>query len=148
MLPRAWLFLGVICATLAMAGFFYVLLGAGWHPGDASGEGASLHHVYQQATTMTFLGMVAGQIRTAFAARTERASLRSVGVFGNRLLLSGVVFELALAAILIYAPPFQSFLGTAGLDPDMLLFAAPFPSIVWGADELRRWLLRRREVSG
>ena len=26
----------------------------------------------------------------------------------------------------------------------MLLFVAPFPFIVWGADELRRWLLRRR----
>ena len=26
MLLRAWLFLGVICAALAMAGFFYVLL--------------------------------------------------------------------------------------------------------------------------
>ena len=30
MLLRAWLFLGVICAILAMAGFFYVLLKAGW----------------------------------------------------------------------------------------------------------------------
>jgi calcium-translocating P-type ATPase len=148
MLLRAWLFLGVICAALAMAGFFYVLLGAGWHPGDATGEGEPLHHVYLQATTMTFLGMVACQIGTAFAARTERASLRSVGVFGNPLLLWGIVFELGLAAILIYAPPFQSLLGTAALDPDMLLFVIPFPFIVWGADELRRWLLRRREASG
>ncbi len=34
------------------------------------------------------------------------------------------------------------------LRPNMLLFAAPFPLIVWGADELRRWLLRRREAHG
>jgi hypothetical protein len=27
----------------------------------------------------------------------------------------------------------------------MLLFVAPFPFIVWGADELRRWVLRRRD---
>jgi calcium-translocating P-type ATPase len=144
MLLRAWLFLGIICAVLAMAGFFYVLLKAGWQPGDPTGKGAPLHHAYQQATTMTFLGMIAGQIGTAFAARTERASLRSVGVFSNRLLLWGIVFELALAAILIYTPPFQSLLATAALDPDMLVFVAPFPFIVWGADELRRWLLRRR----
>ena len=45
---------------------------------------------------MTFVGMVAGQIGTAFAARTERASLRSVGVFSNRLLLWGIAFELVL----------------------------------------------------
>ena len=40
--------------------------------------------------------MVACQVGTAFAARTERASLRSVGVFSNRLLLWGIAFELAL----------------------------------------------------
>ena len=146
MLFRAWLFLGLICAVLEMAGFFYVLLKGGWHPGDPTGEGAPLHHTYQQATTMTFFGMVAGQIGTAFAARTERASLRSVGVFSNRLLLWGIAFELVLAAIFIYTPPFQSLLGTAALTPDMLLIAVPFPFIVWGADELRRWFMRRRET--
>jgi len=144
MLLRAWLFLGVISAALAMAGFFWVLHGAGWHPGDPTGEGHPLHHAYLQATTMTFLGMVAGQIGTAFAARTDRASLRSVGAFSNRLLLWGIAFEVVLAAMMIYAPPFQSILGTAALTPGMLLFVAPFPLIVWGADELRRWLLRRR----
>ena len=59
---------------------------------------------------MTFLGMVMGQIGTAFAARTDHASLRSVGVFSNRLLLWGIGFELVLAAILIYVPVFQSLL--------------------------------------
>ena len=93
---------------------------------------------------MTFLGMVMGQIGTAFAARTERASLRSIGVFSNRLLLWGIAFELALSALIIYAPPFQDLLATASLEPHMLLFVAPFPFIVWGADELRRWMLRRR----
>jgi calcium-translocating P-type ATPase len=147
MLLRAWLFLGVISAALAMAGFFWVLMRAGWHLGDPTGEGHALHHAYLQATTMTFLGMVAGQIGTAFAARTDRASLRSVGVLSNRLLLWGIAFELVLAAVMIYAPPFQSILGTAGLTPGMLLFVAPFPLVVWGADELRRWLLRRRSSS-
>lgn len=144
MLLRARLFLGVTCAALAMLGFFWVLLRAGWNPGDATGEGHALHHAYEQATTMTFLGMVAGQIGTAFAARTDRASLRSVGVGSNRLLLWGIAFEIAPAGVMIYAPPFQSILGTAALTPGMLLFVTPFPFIVWGADELRRWLLRRR----
>jgi magnesium-transporting ATPase (P-type) len=147
MLVRAWLFLGVICAALQMAGFFYVLGGAGWSPGDPTGAGHSLHHAYQQATTMTFLGMVMGQIGTAFAARTERASLRSIGVFSNRLLLWGILFELVLSALIIYAPPLQSVLGTAALEPHMLLFTLPFPFIVWGADELRRWVLRRRQTA-
>ncbi|MGI5271155.1 cation-translocating P-type ATPase [Nonomuraea sp. CA-218870] len=147
MLVRAWLFLGVICAVLSMAGFFYVLLRAGWHPGDPTGPGSPLHHAYRQATTMTFLGLIAGQVGTAFAARTEHASLRSVGVTSNPLLLWGIAFELALAAVLIYAPPFQALLGTAALTPDMLAFVVPFPFLVWGADEIRRWLLRRRKAA-
>lgn len=75
-----------------------------------------------------------------------RLLLRSaaIGVFSNRLLLWGIAFELALTAVLIYVPVFQDLLGTAALPWDYLLVVLPFPFIVWGADELRRWLARRR----
>jgi calcium-translocating P-type ATPase len=146
MLVRAWLFLGVMVAGLSLAGFFYVLTGAGWHPGDPVGADHPLHHAYLQATTMTFLGMIAGQIGTAFAVRTRRASLRSIGVFSNRYLLLAIVGELLLAAVFVYAPPLQSLLGTAGLPLNDLAFLLPYPFIVWGADELRRWVLRRRQA--
>jgi len=145
MLFRAWLFLGLISAALGMGAFFYVLTRSGWHLGDATGAGTPLHHAYQQATTMTFLSMVACQIGTAFAARTEHTSLRSIGVFSNPLLLWGVAFELALAAILIYVPACQSLLGTAALPAKDILLVLPFPFIVWGADELRRWAIRKGE---
>jgi calcium-translocating P-type ATPase len=144
MLLRAWLFLGLISAVLQMGAFFYVLRNAGWTPGAPTGEGHPLHHGYMQATTMTFFAMVACQIGTAFAARTEHASLRSVGVFSNRLLLWGIAFELALAAAIVYLPPLQALLSTAALSAQDLLLTLPFPFIVWGADELRRWALRRR----
>jgi calcium-translocating P-type ATPase len=144
MLVRAWLFLGVMVAGLSLTGYFYVMTQAGWHPGDPVGVGHPLHHAYLQATTMTFLGMIAGQIGTAFAVRTRRSSLRSIGVFSNRYLLGAIVAELLLAAIFVYAPPLQSLLGTAGLPLHDLAFLLPYPLIVWGADELRRWLLRRR----
>ncbi len=143
MLVRAWLFLGVMVAGLSLIGFFYVLNNAGWHMGDPVGVGHPLHHAYLQATTMTFLGMIAGQIGTAFAVRTRRASLRSIGVFSNRYLLGAIVAELLLAAVFVYAPPLQSLLGTAALPVNDLVFLLPYPFIVWGADELRRWLLRR-----
>lgn len=146
MLFRAWIFLGVISATLSMAAFFYVLTRAGWALGDPTDSGDPLHHAYQQATTMTFLSMVACQIGTAFASRTERASLRSIGVFSNSLLLWGVAFELALAAVLIYVPACQDLLGTAALPAEDLLLVLPFPFIVWGADELRRWAIRRAQA--
>jgi magnesium-transporting ATPase (P-type) len=58
--------------------------------------------------------MIAGQVGTAFAVRTQRASLRSVGVFSNPYLVAAIAVEIALAALFVYAPPFQSLLGTAG----------------------------------
>ena len=138
------MFLGLISAALEMAGFFWVLHRAGWSPGDPVGKGSALHHAYQQATTMTFVGMVSCQVGTAFAARTDRVSLRSIGLFSNPALWWGIAFELVLTAAFIYLPPFQSLLGTAALPAGDLLFVAPFPFIVWGADEFRRWVVRRR----
>ena len=80
MLTRAWLFVGGIEAVLVMSGFFFVLLRAGWSPSDPVAVGDALHDSYLLATTMTFAGIVACQVGTAVAARTERASLRSIGI--------------------------------------------------------------------
>jgi len=148
MLIRSWLFLGVLVTALSLAGFFYVLTRAGWHSGDPVGVGHPLHHAYLQATTMTFLGMVAGQIGTAFAVRTRRASLRSIGVFSNRYLLGAIVAELLLAAIFVYAPPLQSLLGTAALPLRDVVLLLPYPLVVWGSDELRRFVVRRHIDQG
>jgi calcium-translocating P-type ATPase len=141
MLFRAWLLLGGISALLVMAGFFYVLLRAGWSPGDATGTGKGLHHAYLEATTMTFLGIVACQVGTALAARTERRSLREVGFWTNRLLLWGIVFELLFAAAVVVTP-INGPLGMAPPSWDALLLLLPFPLLVWGADEL--WRAHRR----
>ncbi len=145
MLIRAWLFLGAMVAGLSLLGYFYVLTQAGWHSGDPTGAGSPLHHAYLQATTMTFLGMIFGQIGTAFAVRTRRASLFSIGVFSNRYLLGAIAAELALAAVFVYAPPLQSLLGTAALPVRYLVLLLPYPFVVWGADELRRWFVRSRD---
>ncbi|MGA9856523.1 MAG: cation-transporting P-type ATPase [Solirubrobacteraceae bacterium] len=146
MIVRAWLFLGVLVAALSLGGFFLVLYRAGWHPGDPVGPHSRLHHAYLQATTMTFLGMIAGQVGTAFAVRTQRASLRSVGFFSNRYLLLAIAAEIAVAAVLVLAPPMQAVLGTAPPPLDSLWVLAAYPPIVWGADELRRWIVRHRPV--
>ena len=147
MLIRAWLFLGMIIAGLSLGGFFYVLTQAGWHSGDPTSVGSHFHHAYLQATTMTFLGMIFGQIGTAFAVRTQRESLWSVGVLSNRYLLLGIAGELAIAALCVYAPPIQSLLGTAAPPAHDLPLLLPFPLIVWGADELHRYYVRRRSRS-
>ena len=144
LLLRAWLLLGGVSAVLVLTGFFWVLDDGGWVPGADVGAGSPLHHTYLQATTMTFLGIVACQVGTAFAARTERASLRAVGVFTNRLLLYGIAFELVFAAAIVLLPGVATALGMA-LPPARQLAVLPlFAVLVWGADETVRAVRRRR----
>ena len=147
-LVRAWGFMGLISATLTMFGFFIVLRHGGWHPGAATGAGSDLHLTYRRATTVAWLGVVACQVGTAFAVRTERASLWSVGVLSNRPLLGGIGVAIAFALCLVYLPIMHSTFGTAALPLSDLAVVAPYPFIVWGADEIRRAVLRRKHPAG
>jgi magnesium-transporting ATPase (P-type) len=93
---------------------------------------------------MTFAGIVACQVGTALAARTDRVSLLRIGPLSNRLLLAGIAFELAVTAVAIYVPAAQTVLGTRPLHAAELAVLACFPVVVWGVDELYRMVLRRR----
>ncbi|WP_336501757.1 HAD-IC family P-type ATPase [Candidatus Frankia alpina] len=149
MLLRAWGVLGLVSAAAVMAVYFTVLWRIGWHPGDSVDKGTPLHEGYQRATTMTFLAIVACQIGTATAARTEHTSLFAVGLFTNRLLLAGIAFEIAFAAVVVYVPALQHILGTAAVPPSDLLLLLPLPVLVWGADELwRAWRRRAATIPG
>jgi calcium-translocating P-type ATPase len=144
LLFRAWALMGSISALLALAMFFAVLLAGGWYPGAPVGPGDALHDVYLTATTATFATIVVCQVGTAFAARTERTSLRALGVFTNRPLLGAIAFELVFVAALCYLPPLQAVFGTAPLPLWVIVLLIPCPVLVWGADELARWIARRR----
>ncbi|WP_323099046.1 cation-transporting P-type ATPase [Intrasporangium sp. YIM S08009] len=143
MLGRAWGLLGGVSAALVLSLYLGTLLSGGWRPG-ADVSAGPLQLVWQQATTMTFLGIVACQVGSATAARTQHASLRQVGLFTNRLLWWGILFELAFAAVIVSWPPLQRVFGTAVPEPWQLAALLPLPFIVWGVDELWRLVMRRR----
>jgi calcium-translocating P-type ATPase len=146
LLFRAWALMGTISAVLALMVYFAVLFVGGWYPGAPVGQGDPLHGVYLQATTATFATIVACQVGTAFAARTERASLRTLGVFTNWPLLGAIGAELIFVAALCYIPFLQRVFGTAPLPLWVIVCLIPCPVIVWGADELARWITRRHEA--
>jgi magnesium-transporting ATPase (P-type) len=143
MLARAWGLLGGVSAVLVTALFLLTLVVGGWTPG-ADVEHGPLHQVWREATTMTFLGIVACQVGTALAARSSRASLARIGLGSNRLLLWGIVFEVVFAAALVTVPSLQQVFGTALPEPWLLLLLLPLPVLVLGSDELWKWRCRRR----
>ncbi|MFC5130333.1 cation-translocating P-type ATPase [Paeniglutamicibacter kerguelensis] len=143
MLVRAWVVLGGVSALLVTGVFLMTLIAGGWTFGADVGTG-HLYLVWQQATTMTFLGIVACQLGTAMAARTHTVSLFRIGLTTNRLLLWGIAFELVFAAGIVFIAPLQAIFGTTVPEPWQLALLLPFPFLVWGSDELLKYTLRRR----
>ncbi|WP_269207241.1 HAD-IC family P-type ATPase [Rhodococcus opacus] len=137
-LVRSWGLLGGVSEVLVMTLFFATLLDGGWYLGADVGAGI-LHHTWQSATTMSFLGIVACQIGTAFASRTEHASLAKVGVASNPLLLWGIAFEVCFAALVVTVPVLRHIFGTVIPQWHQVLWLLPLPFIVWGCDEAWRW---------
>ena len=143
LLLRAWAIMGLVSAVLVLGAFFAVLFASGWRPGADTAEGAVLHDVYLQATTATFLAIVACQLGTVFAARAERASLRSGGPHLQPAAAGWGGFRDRIRRRGGLPPPLQAVFGTAALPAWAVTMMLPFPVIVWGADEIYRWLGRR-----
>ena len=142
-LTRAFAFIGPLEGLAGMSAFFVAYLLAGWRLGLPMPDQGT---VYTQATTMTHTGIVMGQVGAGFAMRTNRRSVLSIGLLSNRLLLVGVAFELGLAVALIYVPGLNSLFHQSPIGWQEWLFLSIWPPIVFGAEEARKAVLRRRRV--
>ena len=142
-LLRAFGFLGPVEAALSMA---MLPIGAaiafGWRWGarlPSSGPDLAL------LSAMVFSAIVLMQMANAFACRSDPASLRSVGVFSNRLVVSAVAMELITLAILLYLPGLSHALGNGPIGSHEWPAVAATPFIFLGVEESRKlWVRRRR----
>ncbi|GMV48478.1 MAG: cation-transporting P-type ATPase [Nitrospirales bacterium] len=112
LLLRAYGFLGMIEAAIAMGGFFLYLFRQGWSWGDPLDWNSAL---YREATTVTLSGIVVAQVANVFACRSERLSAFRLGWFSNLLILLGVAVEVTLLLLLTYSPLGHMVFGTAPL---------------------------------
>jgi sodium/potassium-transporting ATPase subunit alpha len=118
LLLRAYVFLGLIEAVIAMAAFFWFLRAQGWTWGTPLDWTDPL---YRQATTITFAAIVIAQVANVFACRSERLSVFRLGFLSNPFILWGIAVELALLALIVYTPLGNLIFGTA-----------PLPLWAWG----------------
>ncbi len=134
---RTFLFFGLIEAALGVAAFFGYYIEAGWRPFESmDGFGAAFEH---QATTLTFLGIVGGQVGCLFAARDgplrARLSLRS-----NGWVAGGLASEVALALALVYIPGLNNLFSMRPVHPVWLLVLPAGAAVFLALDALRRGL--------
>jgi potassium/sodium efflux P-type ATPase len=143
LLARAYLWLGPVEGLAAMAAFYFQYWTNGyagqWLDLPSSGT------LYKSATAMALAAVVATQIGNLFAQRSERISALRLNPFINRLLWVGIGTELALAALLVYAPFLQPAFGTAPFAAANWLFLLAWAPPLLLADELLKAALRRRD---
>ena len=152
LLLRALVWLGSIQTALCFAGFFFLYRTFGYsdffnlprpdlipYPERLLTRDGS---VYVLATSIFLAGVVASQIGNAFACRTDRLSVFSVGLWSNHFLLFGFLVELALVLALIYVPPFQEIFELAPLPLYYWALLLTYPFVMLLAEEGRKAFLR------
>jgi len=138
---RAYLFLGLIEGTAAMAAFFFVLFGAGWK----YGQNLAVHDpVYLQATTACLSTIIVLQIVNVFLCRSATRSAFATGLRGNALIILGVISEIVILLLINYTPWGNALLGTAAIGEEVWSFVIPFAAGMFILEELRKWFARKR----
>jgi len=140
LIARAYLWLGVMEATAAMAAFFSVLAAGGWQYGERLLPADPL---YLQATTACLASIIVMQVVNVFLCRDARASAFSARPV-NPLIYAGIAFELALILAIVYTWPGNALVGTAPIGIETWLFMLPFAAAMLLLEEGRKWWFRRR----
>ncbi|HEX7374845.1 MAG TPA: cation-transporting P-type ATPase [Steroidobacteraceae bacterium] len=144
LLARAYLWLGLLEAAVAMAAFFFVLHRGEW----AYGQRLAPHDpLYLQATTACLAAIVIAQVVNVFACRHPRASLFRSGLLANPLLAAGIAVEVVLLLLIVHTPLGQATFGTAPIDGEVWLLAIVLALICGGLEELRKAIVRARAKS-
>ena len=102
--------------------------------------------LYLQATTACLSAIIVMQIMNVFLCRSVTRSAFSTGVFGNRLILWGVGFNIALILLIDYTPWGNFILGTAPIAGAAWLLILPFRGGMLILDELRKWFARKHSL--
>ncbi len=136
---KAFAWYGLIASAISTFAYFFTNMQNGW-PAVAL---ASSGYNYREATTMTLAAIVFTQIAAVMNCRTQKASVFKAGIFSNRLIWIGIVFEICLLAVLVYTPFFQGLFNTAPLNLRDWLFLICIPIPLFLIEELRKYVARR-----
>ena len=139
---RGFLWYGLLLTVFALGGYFLVNYLYGWPNVSLAPEGT---FVYQKATTMMLAGVVFGQIAMALNNRTETESVLKRGIFSNHYINLGFVVEIVILLLIVYVPFFNGVFGTAPLGIYEWLYLIPIPFILFGIEELRKKIVRKRK---
>jgi magnesium-transporting ATPase (P-type) len=136
---KGFFWYGLLESIAAMVAYFLVNVLNGWPNVPLANSGV----VYRQATTLTLAAIVFCQIGMVLNCRTERQSLFKVGLFSNKTVLKGIVFEILLISLIIYVPFLQGIFQTAPIGIKEWVFLIVLPPLIVLIEEIRKAISRR-----
>ena len=142
LIVKAFLWYGLLGSIASVISYFFVNIENGW-PAVALAGGNS--PVYIKATSMALAAIVFSQIGNVFNCRTERQSVFKVGLFSNRQVNFGIVFEIVLIAVLVYLPLLQPIFHTGPLDLSDWLLLCVWPPVILLIEEARKAWVRKND---
>ncbi|HGD6281071.1 TPA: cation-translocating P-type ATPase [Streptococcus agalactiae] len=140
LLIKSFLWYGTIESVLAMGGFFWAhyLRYGNFTFFVANGI------PYREATTMTLGAIIFSQIGMVMNSRTSYQSIKTLSIFGNKLINFGIIMEILAFLVLVYVPLFHNLFNTASLGLSHWLYLIGCPFIMIGLDEVRKLFSSRK----
>ncbi|MBI2883221.1 MAG: cation-transporting P-type ATPase [Candidatus Methylomirabilis oxyfera] len=140
LLARSYLFLGPIEAAVAMSAGLWYLTAGGWEWGIDLPVASPL---YRQATTVAFAAIVICQVANVYACRSPKASVLSVGLFTNRLIVWGIAVELVILGLIVYSGIGHRIFGTDTFPAGFWWLLIGCAVLLLLVEEARKGIVRR-----
>ncbi len=150
MFLRSYCFVGIIEAIISTSVFFMVFYRAGIDFSTILAHNMAIINgtadiailnTYVYATTMALASIIFCQIGNLFACRSERKSFVESLKSKNKLIIYGILTELAILALIVYVPFFQTIFHTAPLTFNDCLLLLICPVIILFFEEIRKLIV-------
>lgn len=140
LLFRAYFFLGLLEAAIAMSAYFFVLHNGQWQWGMELAMNSTL---YLQATTACFSAIIVSQIANVFLCKVPTHSIFQAKLTDNPIILLGIAIEILLLILIDYTPWGNLIFGTASLDALTWFIIIPMTLVILGLEKFRKFLVRK-----
>lgn len=141
LLMRAYLYLGLLEAAVAMTAYFFVLHHHLWQWGEILPVTSP---IYLQATTACLSAIIVSQMVNVFLCKLPNRSIFHGGLLDNPIILFGIALEVILLALIDYTPWGNYVFGTAPLDAATWLIIIPMALTILLVEEVRKLFMKKQ----
>ena len=138
---KSFCWYGLLSSLISTGAYFFVNWQNGWPTKALAASGS----VYIYATTMVLGAIVFTQIANVLNCRTDKTSVFKKGLFSNKNIWYGIIFEICLFFVLTVTPGIRQLFNTTPLFASdwLFLFLLPIPLVL--LEEARKWLMYHKK---